>query len=183
MSDVTLILNAISSGDPTRTDELFSAIYGELRQIAAQKMARERPGHTLQATALVHEAYIRMADGDQSWENRRHFLATAAEAMRRILVESARRRHAAKRGGNVEMAEFEESAIPMPMPDEKLLAVHDALTVLEAEDNLKARIVKLHIFAGLGHAEIAQLVDLSERSVRRQWDMAKVWLYQVISQS
>jgi RNA polymerase sigma factor (TIGR02999 family) len=181
MSDITRVLNAMASGDDTRSTELLASIYAELRRMAAARMAGERADHTLEATALVHEAYLRLVGGDGNWQNRRHFFGAASEAMRRILVENARRRAAAKHGGGIAMTALDEDVHGLPVPgDDKLLQVHEVLDELEAEDPLKARIVKLRFFAGLGHDEIAALLELNEKTVRRHWELAKVWLFRTI---
>ena len=159
----------------------MSLLYDELRRLAAHKMAQERPGQTLQPTALVHEAWLRLgADQQPKWENRAHFLAAAAEAMRRILVEKARRKHRLKRGGGLEPVELHESAIEAPIEDEKVLQVNEALESLAAEDPQKAQIVKLRFFVGLNHDEIAALLGVNEKTVRRHWELAKVRLFQTI---
>jgi len=181
MSDVTRILDRIRQGDPGAAAELLPLVYEELRKLAAAKMAREAPGQTLQATALVHEAWLRLGGEDQpAWQNRAHFLAAAAEAMRRILVESARRKLRLKRGGGGERVELHESAIERPAEDEKILQVHEALEILSAEDPEKAQIVKLRFFVGLSHEEIAALLGVNEKTVRRHWEVAKVRLFQNI---
>lgn len=181
MNDVTRVLNAMSAGDDTGATELLASIYEELRRMAAVKMAAERPGHTLQATALVNEAYLRLAGGDPNWENRRHFFGAASEAMRRILIENARRRAAEKRGGGQSPTALDEELHGVPASeDDKLIEVHEVIDALEAEDPLKAKIVKLRFFTGLGHDEIAALLGLNEKTVRRHWELAKVWLYRAI---
>jgi RNA polymerase sigma factor (TIGR02999 family) len=170
-----------AQGDPCSEDQLLPLVYDELRRLAAGKMSHEAPGQTLQPTALVHEAWLRLgADAQPQWQNRNHFLAAAAEAMRRILVENARRKLRLKRGGGRERVELEQSAIAAPAEDEKLLQVHEALDALAAEDPQKARIVKLRFFAGLSHEEIAALLGLNEKTVRRHWEVAKVRLFQSI---
>jgi RNA polymerase sigma factor (TIGR02999 family) len=144
-------------------------------------MANEAPGQTLQPTALVHEAWLRLGAGDQpAWQNRAHFLAAAAEAMRRILVESARRKLRLKRGGGGERVELHESTIEAPAGDEKILQVHEALELLSVEDPQKAEVVKLRYFVGLSHGEIAALFGVNEKTVRRHWEVAKVRLFQTI---
>jgi len=146
-------------------------------------MAQERPGQTLQPTALVHEAWLRLgADQQPKWENRAHFLAAAAEAMRRILVEKARRKHRLKRGGGLEPVELHESAIEAPMDDEKVLQVNEALDALAAEDPRQAEVVKLRFFGGLGHHEVAALLGVNEKTVRRDWELAKLRLFQKIKE-
>ena len=181
MSDVTRILDRIQQGDPKAAEELLPLVYDELRKLAAHKMANEPPGQTLQPTALVHEAWLRLGGDDQpAWQNRAHFLAAAAEAMRRILVESARRKLRLKRGGGGERGELHESAIEAPADDEKILQVHAALEFLSVEDPEKAQIVKLRFFVGLSHEEIAALLGVNEKTVRRHWEVAKVRLFQNI---
>lgn len=179
--EVTRILNTKPSDDDTARTELFRTVYEELRGMAAAKMAAEGPGHTLQATALVHEAYLRLADATSPWANRRHFFGAAAEAMRRILVESARRRSAAKRGAGQSAQPLDENLPGLESADDgRMLLVHDALDALEAEDPLKAAIVKLRVFAGLGHDEIAALLEVNEKTVRRHWELAKLALFRII---
>ena len=181
MNDVTHLLEAVGHGDPKAAEELLPLIYEELRRLATHKMAREAPGQTLQPTALVHEAWLRLVgDGDSRWQNRAHFFAAAAEAMRRILVDSARRKHALRHGGSQVRVEVDETALEAPADDEKVLQVHDALEVLAAEDPQKAEIVKLRFFGGLSHKEIAQALSVNEKTVRRHWEVAKVRLFQVI---
>ena len=174
MSDVTRLLAAIRRGDPRAAEELLPLVYGELQQIARAKMAREQPGHTLQPTALVHEAWRRL--GEQRFENRAHFFGAAAEAMRRILVEAARRKHAARRGGGQAHADVDEIEIAAPVPDDELLAVHEALDRLAAHDAQKAELVKLRYFAGLGIEETAAALGISERTAKRHWRYARAWL-------
>jgi len=168
-----------ANGTPNN-QELLTTLYQELRQLAAARMATERP-QTLQATALVHEAWLKV--GSQCFENRAHFFGAAAEAMRRILVEHARRRSRLKRGGELERADYEESRIASPLKDEKLLLVHEALDQLEEQDPAKAKIVKLRFFAGLENGEVGALLGVSEKTVRRQWQIAKVQLYQLLKNS
>ena len=157
-------------------DTLAPELYAELRQMAALQMARETPGQTLQATALVHEAWLRLSKGASPWKSRAHFFGAAAEAMRRILVDAARRKHQIKRGSNAERMELEESQIAGPSDDDRLLRVHEVLDLLASEDPLKADIVKMRYFVGLNHDEIAQSLGLNERTVRRHWELAKVRL-------
>ena len=165
-----------------RTEELLPLVYDELRRLAGSRMAREQPGQTLQATALVHEAWLRLAaDGDSRWQNRAHFFAAAGEAMRRILVDNARRKAQLKRGGNPERIDLPESQIVAPGEDDKLLDVHAVLDELAAEDPLKAEIVKLRCFVGLNHQEIGDALGVNEKTVRRHWEVAKVRLYELIT--
>ena len=177
MEDVTRYLNASTS---SRDEEVFAGLYEELRRIARGKMAMERPGHTLGSTALVHEAWLRLQkSAPEQWRDRKQFYAAAAEAMRRILVEAARRRLAAKRGGDAEVVPLEDDDVPVTatLPDDRLIGVHEVLDELEKEDELKARIVKLRFFGGLKHDEIATLLEVSEPTIRRHWTLAKIWLY------
>ena len=157
----------------------MAAVYAELRQIAAAKMAREQPGHTLQATALVHEAWLRLGDG--VFENRAHFFGTAAEAMRRILVDRARRKNSRKHGGGVEHRDIDEMEIAMPLgDDDEMLAVHEALNRLATYDPRKAELVKLRYFAGLSFEEAAEVLGISVRTAARDWDFARAWLHREI---
>ena len=181
MSEVTRILDAIGHGDSKAAEELLPLVYDELRRLAAYKMANEAPGQTLQPTALVHEAWLRLVgDGDPGWQSRTHFFAAAAEAMRRILIDRARRKLALRRGGGQARVELDESAIEAPADDERILQVHEALDALAVEDPEKAQIVKLRFFVGLSHEEIAALLGVNEKTVRRHWEVAKVWLFQRI---
>ena len=181
MSEVTRILDAIGHGDSKAAEELLPLIYDELRRLAAHRMAGEQPGQTLQPTALVHEAWLRLVgDGDPGWQNRAHFFGAAAEAMRRILIDRARSKQAARHGGGQVRVELEESSLEAPIDDEKILQVHEALDVLAAEDPEKAEIVKLRFFAGLSHEEIATLLGVNEKTVCRHWEVAKVRLFQSI---
>jgi RNA polymerase sigma factor (TIGR02999 family) len=174
---VTQILDAVEAGDAQAAERLLPLLYDELRRLAAAKMAREAPGQTLQPTALVHEAWLRLIDGQaQHWQNRAHFFAAAAEAMRRILVERARRRKVLARGGFAHQTELTESALLAPAPDDELLAVHQALDKLEAEDARAAELVKLRYFAGLSMPEAAEALDLPLRSAERIWTFARAWL-------
>jgi RNA polymerase sigma factor (TIGR02999 family) len=169
MTEVTRILSAVEQGDPQAAEQLLPLVYDELRRLAAQKLAHEKPGQTLDATALVHEAYLRLV-GDQQFANRRHFFAAAAEAMRRILVESARRKQLAPR---VDLAEFEPAA---PAGDERLLQLHDALERLAAEEPLAAKVVEARVFAGLSVEEAAAALGLSRATAYREWTFARAWL-------
>jgi RNA polymerase sigma factor (TIGR02999 family) len=175
MGEVTQILNAIEQGDPQAAEQLLPLVYEELRKLAGQKLAQEKPGQTLQATALVHEAYLRLV-GDQHFENRRHFLAAAAEAMRRILVENARRKGRLKGGGGWERREVrEDDRITLPA-DDRLLALDEALTQLAAVQPELAELVKLRYFAQMTVEETAELLGVSDRTVKRNWVYAGAWL-------
>jgi RNA polymerase sigma factor (TIGR02999 family) len=184
MSDVTRILNAIERGDLQATEELLPLVYEELRGLAARKLSQEPPGQTLQATALVHEVYLRLVGAEpQSWESRGHFFAAAAEAMRRILIENARRKKTGRRGGARGRVDVEQVDLPMEIgvaPDD-LLALDEALTKLAEGDPAVAYVVKLHCFAGLPLAQVAELAGLSARTAERHWAFAKTWLYREIS--
>jgi RNA polymerase sigma factor (TIGR02999 family) len=183
MSDVTKLLGNAAGGDTNSLNQLYDAVYVELRAIAAHKMASERPGHTLQPTALVHEAYLRLGGTERfKFESRAHFFASAAEAMRRILVDSARRNRQLKRGGDQERVELCETRIAAPVEDEKLLLVHEALDDLAREDPVKAEVVKMRYFIGLKHQEIADALGVSEITVRRHWAVARVRLFELIGQ-
>ena len=180
MSDVTPLLSAITDGDPHAAAELLPLVYDELRLLAAQWLAQESPGQTLQPTALVHEAYLRLTgtSGPQTgWDSRRHFFAAAAEAMRRILVENARRKKRPKHGGDRRRVELGETESIVRGPSEDLLALDEALTRLTTHDPIKAEVVKLRFFAGLTMPEVAQALDLSLATVERYWTYARTWLY------
>jgi RNA polymerase sigma factor (TIGR02999 family) len=178
MSDVTRILDAIGQGDPDAAEQLLPLVYQELRQLAAQKLAQERPGQTLQATALVHEAYLRLVDANeaQRWNGRGHFFAAAAEAMRRILVEAARSRKAAKRGGEHRRVDVEVAELAAGQDDPKLLALDEALTRLEQRHHPQAQLVKLRYFAGLSIREAAETLGISTATADRYWAYARAWL-------
>jgi RNA polymerase sigma factor (TIGR02999 family) len=183
MADVTRILNAIAGGDAKATDELLPLVYEELRLLASRRLSREPPGQTLQATALVHEAYIRLVgDEPHSWDNRGPFFAAAAEAMRRILVENARRKSTHKRGGDMDRISLDavDLAVEMGVDADDLLALDEALTKLAGADPVVANVVKLHCFAGLPLADIAEILGVSLRTAERYWAFAKTWLYREI---
>jgi RNA polymerase sigma factor (TIGR02999 family) len=183
MNELTKLLSKAAGGDTISLNQLYDRVYAELRGIAAHKMVSERPGHTLQPTALVNEAYLRLGSSEgYKFENRSHFFAAAAEAMRRILVDSARRRSQLKRGGNQERVEFCEAQIAAPDEDDKLLLVHEALDALAREDPMKAQVAKLRYFVGLKHQEIAEALGVSEPTIRRHWAVAKVRLFELIDQ-
>ena len=179
---MTQILKLAADGDAAASDELLPLVYDQLRQLAAHTLARERPGHTLQATALVHDAYLRMVGpaGQQRWENRRHFFGAAAEAMRRILVDSARRRNSRKRGGGARAEALEAVQVAAPEPRDDLLAVHEALDALAAAEPDAAEVVKLRYFVGLSIPQAAEVLGTSPRSADRLWAYARAWLHQRI---
>jgi RNA polymerase sigma factor (TIGR02999 family) len=178
MNDLTQILEAARQGDPQAATELLPLVYTELRKLAAAKMAREAPGQTLQPTALVHEAWLRVSGpGQENYQNRAHFFGAAAEAMRRILIDNARRKHALRHGGGQARVELEEADIAAPVNDEQLLAVHEALDQLAAEEPAKAELVKLRFFVGLSVEEAAEVLGISVPTVKRHWAYAKAWLY------
>jgi RNA polymerase sigma factor (TIGR02999 family) len=178
MSDVTRLLDAAAAGDPKAADELLPLVYDELRQLAAARMAEEKPGQTLQATALVHEAYLRLVGGNASsqWNGRGHFFGAAAEAMRRILVESARRKNRFKRGGDRQRVDLEDHDVPAEPPAAEILAIDEALTRLTEEDPATAQVVQLHFFAGLPIEEVAEVLGISRATAYRQWSYARAWL-------
>ncbi len=175
---MTHILEAIQQGNPKAAEELLPLVYHELRRLAAQKMASERPGHTLQPTALVHEAWLRLVGGEASkFENRAHFFGAAAEAMRRILVESARRKQRLKHGGQLDRVDVDAVELPSPMPDDELLALDEALDRLSTMHSRAAEVVKLRFFVGLTQEEVARELDVSASTVERLWAFARAWLF------
>ena len=178
MSEVTLILQAIERGENHSSEELIPLVYEELRKLAAIRLAAEPPGQTLQPTALVHEAWVRLIGGQaQTWENRAHFFSAAAEAMRRIMIERARRKSRIRHGGGQERVSIENMDIADVLPDDKILLVDEALERLKKEDSETAQIVTLKFFGGLNNEEIAKVTGKSERTIRRQWNYAKAWLF------
>jgi RNA polymerase sigma factor (TIGR02999 family) len=176
MSEVTYILSAIDDGDPQAAEQLLPLVYEELRKLAAQKLAQEKPGQTLEATALVHEAYLRLVDVTraQHWNSRGHFFAAAAEAMRRILVEKARHKRRLKHGGGLRRVVAADP--PGPEPNEDLLALDEALIVLATEDPIASKVVELRYFAGLGHEAVAATLRLTVYQARQKWTYARAWL-------
>jgi RNA polymerase sigma factor (TIGR02999 family) len=181
VSDVTRILNALEEGDTSAADQLLPLVYEELRRLAAHKMANEKPGQTLQATALVHEAWLRLVGNQsQKWNGRAHFFGAAAEAMRRILIENARRKSAQRHGGGQQRVDIEEADIAPPVKDDQLLAVNDALEKLAAIDPAKAELVKLRYFVGMTIPEAADILGISEPTAKRHWAYARAWLYREI---
>lgn len=180
--DVTRLLKALGDGDRSATDVLLPLVYEELRRLADSRMARERPGLTLQATALVHEAYVRLvSDEDVGWDDRGHFFAAAAEAMRRILVERARRVGRKKHGGGRRRVSLDKLEIGLDAPSDDLLALDEALERLRAKDSRKERVVSLRYFAGLTINETAQALDVSPATVKNDWTFAKAWLYKELA--
>jgi RNA polymerase sigma factor (TIGR02999 family) len=179
MSNVTQILSKIEQGDPSAADQLLPLVYDELRKLAAAKLAHEKPGQTLQATALVHDAYIRLVDVEKAhhWESRGHFFAAAAEAMRRILVENARCHASLKRGGEAKRLEFDERTLVCEEQTFDLLALDEALGKLEVHDPQAGQLVKLRFFAGLGHQQAAEAMGLGRRAADRVWSLARAWLF------
>ena len=188
MSDVTQLLQAIQQGQPQAAEALLPVVYDELRKLAAAKMAQEKPGQTLEATALVHEAYLRLIGNRESgvgnreaekWDGRGHFFAAAATAMRRILIENARRKGSLKHGGELERVELAD--LPQPNGDERLLALDEALTRLAEEDQQAAQVVELHHFAGLSHELVAQSLEITVYQARQKWTYARAWLLDELS--
>jgi RNA polymerase sigma factor (TIGR02999 family) len=179
MADVTRLLDAAAAGNPKAAAELLPLVYDELRKLAAARMADEKPGHTLQPTALVHEAYLRLVGGgERAWDSRGHFFAAAAEAMRRIVVESARRKDRLKHGGGHERVEVELAELPTRLPPDDLIALDDALARLERLDPVKARLVTLRYFAGLTIEQAAEALGISRVTAHRYWTFARAWLHQ-----
>ncbi len=182
MADVTRLIRAVSDGSTRAQHELWEAVYHELRTLAAQKLSRERPGQTLQATALVHEAYLKLAPHVDHFEGRAHFFKAAAEAMRRILIDRARRKARLRHGAGAPHIELEKVTLAAQDDDDTVVAVHEALEALSAENPENAEIVKLRYFAGLQNNEIAQILNLSLATVKRRWTYARSWLYLEIEQ-
>jgi RNA polymerase sigma factor (TIGR02999 family) len=183
MNAVTRILSAIEQGDPQAAEQLLPLVYDELRQLAAQRLAHEAPGQTLDATALVHEAYLRLVgtDPQRPWDSRGHFFAAAAAAMRRILVDNARRKRSRKRGGGRARQELDEARLPAPQPRDDLLALDEALHKLAAKDKVKADLVQLRYFAGLTLEQAAKVLGISISTADRYWAYARAWLHQEVT--
>lgn len=183
VSDVTRILQAAQRGDPTAAAELLPLVYEELRRLAAHKMANEAPGHTLQPTALVHEAWLRLVSGDASaqFQSRAHFFAAAAEAMRRILIDRARRKSAARHGGDQQRVAMDEMALACPDDDDQMLAVSEALDKLAVHHKVEAELVKLRYFVGLTNDEAADVLGIAPRTAKYYWTHARAWLYREIA--
>jgi len=179
MSDVTRILSAIEQGDSQAAERLLPLVYNELRKLAAQRLAREKPGQTLEATALVHEAYLRLVNHEkgQKWNSRGHFFAAAAEAMRRILVETARRKRRAKHGGDRERTDIELTSLPTRITSDDLLALDDALQKLHEEDPVKAQLVTLRYFGGMSIEQASEVLSISRATAHRYWTYARAWLH------
>jgi len=180
MSEVTQLLEAIGAGDPRASDQLLPLVYEELRRLAAAKMAQEKPGQTLQPTALVHEAWLRLAGENHSWANRRQFFSAAAEAMRRILIERARQRGRIRHGGGLQRAPIEELDLAVTASDDVLLLVSESLDRLAQHDATGAELIRLRFFVGLSNVEAAEVLGLSERTAKRTWAYARAWLHEEI---
>ncbi len=181
MRNATVLLTAVERGDPKAADELLELVYQELRQLATHKMAQEAPGQTLQPTALVHEAWLRLVGpGNPGFENRAHFFSAAAEAMRRILIDRARRRRTRRHGGGFERVDLDECDLTAPQADNELLAVHEALDKLAKIYPVQAEVVKLRYFGGRTNEEVAQILDVSLSTVKNHWAFARAWLLQEI---
>ena len=184
MNEATVMLDAIAKGDTKAPAALLELVYDELRRLAASKMSRQTPGQTLQATALVHEAWLRLVgDEKRRFDDRTHFFAAAAEAMRHILIDRARRRRAVRHGGEYERIHLEEDMLPSPDDDEQLLVLNDALEKFELKHPIQARVVKLRYFAGMGNEEIAELIGVSLSTVKNYWVSSRAWLYREIKSS
>ena len=184
MNDVTRLLNAIEQGEARATDELLPLVYEELRLLAARKLSHERPGQTLQATALVHEAYIRLLGAEgQNWKSKGHFFGASAEAMRRILVENARRKKSLRQGGDRHRVNLDDQEIAIEGISDDLLALDEALNKLQKEDPVVADLVKLRYFAGLNLEQVAKILSISPRTAARHWAFGKVWLLQEITRA
>jgi RNA polymerase sigma factor (TIGR02999 family) len=182
MTEITRILSAIDQGDPQAANDLLPLVYNELRRLAAQKLAQEKPGQTLQATALVHEAYIRLVGSEaQNWDTRGHFFAAAAEAMRRILVESARRKHRIRHGGGHQQRRLDEADLVAAVPSDEMLALDEALTKLAGEDPVKSRVIQLRFSTGLSNEEAARVLGISAVTAKRYWRYARAWLHREVA--
>lgn len=183
MSDITLVLDAINRGESEASEKLLPLVYNELRNLAAARMLQESPGHTLQPTALVHEAWLRLVgENDQNWKSRAYFFAAAAEAMRRILVEHARRKARLKHGGGQHRLNIEDLELADATPDDKILLVNDALENLERSNPERARVVVMKFYAGMTNKEVADMLGIGERTVDRHWVCAKAWLFQKLQE-
>ena len=184
MSDATLLPTAVEQGDPTAVEKLLDLLYEELRRLATSKMAREAPGQTLQPTALVHEAWLRLVvSKNPRFENRAHFLSAAAEAMRRILIDRARRKLTTRHGGSLERVDMEGQDLAAPAADEQLLAVHEALDNLAKDHPLQAQVVKLRYFVGMTNEETAEALGISVATVKNYWTFARTWIFNELKNS
>jgi RNA polymerase sigma factor (TIGR02999 family) len=180
VDDIGQALKALERGEPKAADELIPLVYDELRHLAAYRLAQEKPGQTLQATALVHEAYLRLIkSGDHPWRNSRHFFAAAAEAMRRILVDNARQKQSQKRGGGSVRVDFQSVDIPCPVPSEEILRMDEALETLQANDPETVKLVKLRFFVGMTQQEAADCLGVSLSTAERMWTLARAWIERV----
>lgn len=178
MNDVTRILNRMQQGDSNAAEELLPVVYEELRKLAAQRMANEAAGHTLQPTALVHEAWLRLAgEENQQWDGRGHFFAAAAESMRRILIDRARRKNSLKRGGDLERVNLDDVDVAILADNDTLLRINEALEKLEKEDRDAAQVVKLRFFAGMTNEEVGRVLGVTDRTAKRYWTFARAWLF------
>ena len=183
MTDLTQILQAVERGDENSSERLLPLVYDELRRLAAAKMCREPENQTLQPTALVHEAWLRLTTGEEAhWQNRGHFFGAAAEAMRRILIERARRKSRLKHGGGQQRLDIQELELADTTPDDKVLLINEALERLQTEDPAKARVVVMKFFGGLTNQEVAESLGVTERTIERQWAYAKAWLFSTVRQ-
>ena len=185
MNDITRILSQLENGDSSSSEELLPLVYEELRKLAAAKMANEKPGQTLQATALVHEAYVKLVNvaSSEQWDSRGHFFAAAAESMRRILVDNAHRKNTLKRGGDRKRVDLEDANLAENQPTEDVIALDDALRDLESQEAQTAELVKLRYFAGFTNRQAAELLGISRRKADSLWAFAKVWLYERMSEN
>jgi len=184
MSEATLLLNAVERGEPQAAEKLLDLLYEELRRLAASKMARERSGQTLQPTALVHEAWLRLVSSQNpKFKNRAHFFSAAAEAMRRILIDRARRKLRIRHGGNLERVDLEEQELAAPAQDQQLVAVHEALDILAKSHPVQAEVVKLRYFVGMTNEETAEVIGVSVATVKNYWTFARTWIFNEIKES
>ena len=181
MSSVTVLLNSVEQGDSRAADELITLVYDELRHLAAAKMAQQAPGQTLQPTALVHEAWVRLVGAkNQTFKNSTHFFSAAAEAMRHILIDRARRKKTERHGGRLARVEFDELRFAAPSPDDELLAVHEALETFQSHYPIQAELVKLRYFAGMTNEEISQVLGISLSTAKKYWSFSRAWLFKQI---